>query len=104
VQCANYFNICRKNPQTKFALFTKNPHIIKECIDSGNKKPKNLQIIQSSLFIGKPQKKAYDFVDKVFTVYADCEGVEINCGARNCFECHKCYTKNKIEYINEKLK
>ena len=46
----------------------------------------------------------FDFVDKVFTVYADCEGVEINCGARNCFECHKCYTKNKTEYINEKLK
>lgn len=104
VQCANYFNICKKNPQTKFALFTKNPNIIKECIESGNKKPKNLQIIQSSLFIGKPQKKAYDFVDKVFTVYADCEGVEINCGARNCFECHKCYTKSKVEYINEKLK
>lgn len=104
VQCVNYFNIAKKNPQTKFALFSKNMWIIKEAIESGAEKPDNLQIIQSSMFVNKPDKKFAPWVDKVFTVYSNCENVEINCGARSCFTCHKCYEKNDIETINEKLK
>jgi hypothetical protein len=47
-------------------------------------------------------------VDKVFTVYdpayIEAESIEINCGARNCFDCGLCYEKNGVEVINEKLK
>lgn len=105
VQCANYFRIARKNPQTKFCLFTKNPRIVAEAVEAGEKKPRNLVIVQSSLFLNQQAKPANKYIDKVFTVYDNCDGVEISCGARNCFECHKCYKKTRdVEYINEKLK
>lgn len=105
VQCANYFRIAKKNPQTKFCLFTKNPAIVKGTIESGERKPDNIIIIQSSLFLNKAAKPANEYIDKIFTVYNDCDGVNINCGARNCFECHRCYDKcDNVEYINEKLK
>lgn len=109
VQCINYFNICKANPSTKFALWTKNPHIVSMVINKGIKKPRNLQIVLSSHYMNKASDpRAFDFVDKVFTVY-DKEyikehEVEINCGARNCLSCKKCYTKNKTMFINEKLK
>ncbi len=31
-------------------------------------------------------------------------GIEINCGAKNCIECLKCYYKNGINQINEIVK
>ena len=107
-QVINYFNICRKNPGVKFALWTKNPDYIAAAIKAGHEKPENLNIILSSLFINKERKTKYDFVDKIFTVY-DAEyitanNIDINCGARNCFTCGLCYNKNDVRIINEKLK
>lgn len=109
VQCINYFGVCKANPATHFALWTKNPHIIEQVLKQGYKKPKNLQIVLSSHYLNKAANKAnYDFVDKVFTVYdkkyIEEHNVEINCGARSCLKCHKCYTKNATVFINEKLK
>jgi hypothetical protein len=104
-QLVNYFNICKKNPDVHFALWTKNPWIVAEVADQ---KPKNLQIIVSSLMLNKQVDISnMPYIDKVFTVYdketIDKEGININCGARNCLACHKCYKKgNKV--INEKLK
>lgn len=107
-QVINYFNICRKNPGVKFALWTKNPDYIAQAIKAGHEKPENLNIILSSLFINKERKTKYDFVDKIFTVYDKeyiaSENVEINCGARNCFTCGLCYNKNGVRIINEQLK
>ena len=105
-QAINYFNICKKNPDVRFALWTKNPGIIKEIAD---KKPKNLVIIVSSLFLNKPVDiEKMPWIDKVFTVYdketIERENVKINCGARNCLECHRCYKKGGDKYVNEKLK
>jgi hypothetical protein len=44
----------------------------------------------------------------VFTVYDKAyskqHNVEINCGARNCLTCHKCYEHNDIFFVNETLK
>lgn len=107
-QLINYFNICKKNPDTHFALWTKNPHIVKNVVETV-KKPKNLQIILSSLFINtEVDISNMPYIDKVFTVYdqatIDKEGIEINCGARNCLKCHKCYKANGTKVINEKLK
>lgn len=107
-QVKNYFNLCYKNPRTNFALWTKNPNYIADAISDGYKKPENLNIVLSSLFINKERKKTFDFVDKVFTVY-DPEyikknNININCGARNCFDCGLCYEKNGVDIINEKLK
>ena len=107
-QVKNYFNLCYKNPRVKFALWTKNPDYIAEAIADGYEKPENLNIVLSSLFLNKERPKTFDFVDKVFTVYTpehiEENNVEINCGARNCFDCGLCYEKNGVEVINEKLK
>ena len=50
----------------------------------------------------------YDFIDKIFTVYdknyINARDVNINCGAKSCLTCHKCYVRSKTKYINEKLK
>jgi protein gp37 len=108
IQVINYFNICKKNPSVRFALWTKNPDYIAKAIKDGHEKPENLNIILSSLFINKEGKTRYEFIDKIFTVYDPAyineHNIEINCGARNCFECGLCYNKNDVRIINEKLK
>jgi hypothetical protein len=108
IQVINYFNICYKNPNVKFALWTKNPDFIQQAIVKGYDKPENLNIVLSSLFINKERKTRYPFVDKIFTVYdkqyiAE-NNVNINCGAKNCFACGLCYNKNDVTIINEVLK
>lgn len=108
IQVINYFNLCYKNPKTKFALWTKNPDFIQSAIVKGYDKPENLNIVLSSLFINKERKTQYPFVDKIFTVYdptyIEENNVSINCGSRNCFDCGLCYEKNNVTIINEKLK
>ena len=110
-QVINYFNLCERNPETRFALWTKNAWIVKRAIASGHKKPSNLIIIASSILVNKPITKAVldnsPFIDKVFTVYdkETAKTININCGARNCYECQRCYRKtDTIEYVNEILK
>lgn len=107
-QVKNYFNICYKNPRVKFALWTKNPDYIAEAIREGYAKPDNLNIVLSSLFVNQERKNPFPFVDKVFTVYdadhIESEEIEINCGARSCFDCGLCYEKNNVVIINERLK
>lgn len=115
----NYLNICYKNPQTYFALWTKNPQIIDTVLNEMKyKKPDNLQIIVSSLYLNVvfnidklPYKNRYWFINKVFTVYtmdyAIKNKIKINCGGNACYTCQVCYVPNidnKIVYINEMLK
>lgn len=111
VQVINFFNICAKNPDTDFALWTKNPWFIQKAIDLGYSKPDNLNIIFSSLFLNQVNDAftaRYTFIDKVFTVYdKDHAGsVDINCGARDCWSCKRCYRHHSgpVEYVNELLK
>lgn len=108
IQVINYFKHCYKNPDVKFALWTKNPDYIAKAIKQGYEKPDNLNIVLSSLFINVQRKTRYDFVDKVFTVYdknhIEENEININCGARNCFKCGLCYEKNDVKIINERLK
>lgn len=110
-QVINYFNIARKNPDTLCAMWTKNPHIVAKAIEAGHEKPANLQIVLSSPLINKPIKSTkYAFIDKIFTVYdkTGAKDVNINCGARSCLSCGRCYRPNpdgvKIQYVNELLK
>ena len=110
-EVVNYFNIAKKNPDTLCALWTKCPGIIAKAISLGYEKPANLQIVLSSPLINKPVKVVkYPFIDKVFTVYdkKGAKAVNINCGARSCLSCGRCYRPNpegvKIQYVNELLK
>lgn len=105
IQVINYFNFCLNNPRTTFSLWTKNPWIIKEAIAAGHKKPRNLIIILSSIFLNKPADKKmlsrYPFVDKVFTVYNN--GEPSNCAGLNCNACRRCYSKRTTKEIKEHL-
>ena len=108
-QVRNYFNFATRNAGTTFALWTKNPAIIARAIKAGAVKPKNLIIIQSSARVNVVDQPRYEFIDKVFTVYSKDfiaeNAIDINCGARNCLECGRCYKRTKaVEYVNEKLK
>ena len=106
----NYLKLIRKNPQTFFAWWTKNPDFIAKAFKkTGYKKPENVNIIRSSMMINKPVKPGYWFIDGVFTAYtkeyAKANNIEINCGNRKCFECRREYKKHDgIIYTNELLK
>lgn len=118
VQVVNYFNITAKNSHCHFALWTKNPWIIKNAMRLyGLEKPKNMQIVYSYMMKngrglnGKtPEeftalvKKAYPFIDKVFFVYdqrnAESAGLIYNC-SRACYECRYCYTGTGPDTIIE---
>jgi len=111
IQVQNYVNLCKRNPHTTFALWTKNPFIIRNAMRDGLKKPSNLIVIYSSPMTNKQvdidrMKAAFPFIDKVFTVYdkEHSANVEINCGARHCMSCLKCYKKRTTSVINEQLK
>ena len=112
IHAINYFRFCELNPETRFTLWTKNPHFIASAIKKGYSKPENLTIIYSSPCLNHCANdsifKIFPFIDKVFTVYdkktAKANGVEINCGARKCATCLNCYKANGIKFINELLK
>ena len=113
-QVVNYFNLCRKNPAVHFAIWTKNPFIMANAINTGYKKPSNLIVLYSSPMINvkvslEDVQRAFPFIDKVFTVYDNEEvakqhGAVINCGTKNCIECLTCYRKNNTTVISELLK
>ena len=118
IQVVNYFNITAKNEHCHFALWTKNPWIIKNAMRLYKlEKPANLQIVYSYMMKngrglnGKtPEeftalvKKAYPFIDRVFFVYdqkqAEAAGLEYNC-SRKCKECDICYTDSGIDTVIE---
>lgn len=108
----NYLQICERNPYTKFALWTKNIWILDKVFNNnGIAKPDNLSIVVSSPALNKKMYLDLDkywFVDHVFTVYdkkfIEENNVDINCGARDCLECQRCYHKDTDFYVNEKLK
>ncbi len=112
IQVQNYFNICKVNPYTTFALWTKNLDLVRDVIDAGIEKPSNLNIIYSSPMINKSIADivldVFPWVDKVFTGYdkafIKANGSEVNGGSRDCFNCRVCYSKNDIKEINEQLK
>ncbi len=109
---ANYVLICERNPYTRFGLWTKNTWILDELFNGYKiKKPDNLNIIVSSPKLNEVMeinKEVYWFVDHVFTVYDKSfikeNDVNINCGARDCLGCQRCYHNDTEFYINEKLK
>ena len=114
IQAANYILIAAANPDTQFALFTKNLKIVEDGIKLlKGLRAANLNIIYSSPLLNTPAKHIadrYNFIDSIFTVYdkTAAANVDINCGARSCATCGRCYRRrehgNGVEYINELLK
>lgn len=104
-QARNYIHIVRKNPHCMFAIWTKNPHIWTEALKIEGK-PENLNLIISSLMLNHARESIPAWADKVFTVYEKDKASpeQINCGARSCNTCRRCYRKGKFEFVNEYLK
>lgn len=106
----NLYKIARANPQTQFALWTKNIKLILT-----EKAPKNVNIIISSPILNECLPMAQTIIDKVkretdckhvkvFSVYDSEHMTNQNC-AKACMTCLKCYKKNdKTSLINEMLK
>lgn len=113
-QFTNYVNIALRNPHCTFVIWSKNPHIIADAFNNGIVKPENVIIIYSSFMVNGDRqtfeqvKARYPFIDKVFTVYDKktiaAENININCGARSCIGCMRCYRQNTENVINEQLK
>lgn len=106
-QAINYANICKANPQVMFAWWSKNMAIIKQAFDIVGK-PKNVVMVESSEKLNHAKQASNEYVDKVFTVYDEktilAENININCGARCCATCRRCYSKETEKVISEKLK
>ena len=108
----NFINLCKKNPQCFFVLWSKQYQIILDYFKE-NKPPKNFRLVVSSLMLNKQinlkRFKELGLDCKVFTVYdkkctKECN-IKINCGGKNCIDCQLCYNKNsKTKEIKELLK
>lgn len=114
VQALNYIKIVRANPQTRFAVWTKNPGYWADAFKI-ERKPRNLSVVYSSPLIDKPSdpskvQKAFPFVDHVFSVFTrdymvSHPEVSINCGAKSCATCQRCYKRRKsADAISELMK
>lgn len=105
-QARNYLRLIKANPLVHFGWWTKSPRLIAEALkeEGMTKPPKNVTIIQSGFMLNTEIKKAYDWIDKTFIVYDNDINVKINCGARDCIKCQRCYKKNTAKTIREKLK
>lgn len=106
-QAINYANLCKVNPHVVFAWWSKNMSIIEKAFDIVGK-PDNVIMVESSEKLNVEKEKSSPIVDKVFTVYDEKtiaqKSVEINCGARCCATCRRCYRKDTESVVNEKLK
>lgn len=108
----NFYNLAKANKTVHITAWTKNINFFIKAMEDGYKKPSNFKLILSSRFINKPAtipEKAESLVNAIFTVYtkqyAEKYNITINCGARACLSCLRCYTlKNKLVYVNELLK
>ena len=115
-QAINYINIVKVNPFVMFAAWTKNASIWNAAIKQVGK-PENLSLVYSSFKLNKvasPEeyftKDGENNFDHIFTVFdkATCDFYGdgfINCGARDCATCRRCYRKDPQEFnIKEQLK
>ena len=111
-QFKNYALIAETRPDVVHTLWTKNPDIIAAALENDTHKPANLIIIYSSPTINHvaaDMLEKYWFIDKLFTVWtseeaAEKAGYKINCGARDCNVCRRCYRFDSEKYIHELLK
>lgn len=66
--------------------------------------PSNVILIYSNPKVDKVIKTVPKGFHKVFNVVSSEEVAEINCGARKCLECQRCYSFDTTSVIVEKKK
>ncbi len=100
---------CLLNPKKVIVLYTKVLSLVNKVLDMFDK-PNNLIVVYSNPIIDKPINKIpkddkFRYVDKIFNVLdKNTDNIKINCGARNCNVCRKCYNMHKDNIIYEQLK
>lgn len=113
IHVINYFNLCKRNPKITFTAWTKNIDLYEAAVKMGHEKPDNLILIASSPMLNTEiNVEKHPIVDKTFTVYTfeyikanNIQPDFINCGARSCKKCGRCYHKaDGVENIHEILK
>ena len=112
-QSRNYLRLAKRNPQTTFAWWTKNPDVVDEALKIEGR-PRNIVFIVSSLFVNVIRDVSmFEWVDGVFTVFTkeyleQHPEVKINCGKKPCLNCLRCYKRRKrnqkLFYTYEELK
>lgn len=117
IQLINYLNIVKKNPGTRFTLWTKMYKLVHDYFATHDV-PENFTLIISSMMVNvkmpltfmkklgkfKPgQLKSFTVYDKDY-IKEHWEEMNLNCGSRFCFGCRLCYDKNEVEEISEVLK
>ena len=107
INLKNYVLICKANPWTNFALWTKRKDLIQKFFDK-HKKPKNLILIYSNPAVDKPIKKTFGYFDKIFNNVSADKFTDIqNCTGQQCINCLRCYnksSKNADNIIIEKVR
>ena len=107
----NQIRFAEFNPGTRVGQWGKNLGWFIQLFEDGVRKPKNLQLVYSSMYINRKSPipaRWKPYVDRRFTVYtpeyAKLHGIQINCGARACMKCLNCYEERNIFDIAELLK
>ena len=112
VTCArNYIRIIRTHKHLVFGVWTKNLDVWHEAFKIEGK-PENMTFIVSSPMLNEVvnlPEFIKPYTDHVFTVYdkehVERNGISVNCGARDCNACMRCYTLENREFqIAELLK
>jgi len=99
----NFMRTAEKNPKITFSLYTKRSDIVNKVLDK-SEKPNNMIIVYSNPLVDKPITTVPKNFNKVFNVCRDEHMDKINCGARDCNTCRKCYKMNEAKIIYEKVK
>jgi len=90
IHLINFMNICNKNKDITFTLWTKRNDLIKSHFKT-NKKPSNLILIFSNSKLDKPMDKIPLHFDKTFNVINKDSNIKANCSGK-CKDCMICYT------------
>ncbi len=103
IHVQNIYNLCLKNPEVLIVAWSKRVDLFSKMLD----RPSNLTLIYSNPLLNDVKIKKPKMFDKMFTVFTEEgikeHGIEVNC-LMKCNTCMKCYSKNKIEQINELIK
>jgi len=100
----NLILICKKNPHTNFALWTKRTDVVIPYLNE-NEKPDNLILIYSNPKTNHILRKVPRHFDKVFNnVSKDLHKDEQNCTGQKCNTCFLCYEKDTTSIIVEAVK
>jgi len=95
IHLVNFMNICNKNEDVTFTLWTKRNDLIKRHFKN-HKKPKNLILIFSNSKFDKPMDQIPLHFDKTFNVINKDSNIRANCSGK-CKDCMICYTLGSKE-------